>query len=415
MRSAHFERKAMKAYERLLNYVKVFTTSDDDSESVPSSARQFDLARLLVEEMKAIGVSDARVDDKCYVYGSIPATPGCEDKPAIGFIAHMDTAPDFNGDNVHPRIIEDYDGGEVVLGESGRVLKPADFPHLPGLKGRTLIVTDGTSLLGADDKAGVAEIMTAAERIISEGIPHGRLLLAFTPDEEVGRGADHFDVEGFGADFAYTVDGGQENIIEYENFNASAASIEINGFNVHPGSAKDIMINALHVACEIEGMLPAGQTPRDTEGYEGFFHLCDISGTTEHATMYYILRDHSAEIMAARKATLKHVEKLLNAKYGAGTVAVTIKDQYQNMVEKIKPCFHLIENACAAVKELGLEPVTEPIRGGTDGARLSFMGLPCPNLGTGGYAYHGPYEHITVEGMELATEIILGIIAKYRA
>ena len=403
----------MKAYERLLNYVKVFTTSDDDSETVPSSMRQFDLANKLVEEMKTIGIADARVDDKCYVYGSIPATEGYEDKPAIGFIAHMDTAPDFNGDNVRSRIIENYDGGEVVLGESGRVLRPSEFPHLPSLKGRTLIVTDGTSLLGADDKAGVAEIMTAAERIINEGIPHGKLLISFTPDEEVGRGADHFDVEGFGADFAYTVDGGQENIIEYENFNAAGAHIEINGFNVHPGSAKDIMINALHVACEIEGMLPYGQTPRDTEKYEGFFHLCDISGTTEHATMDYIIRDHSAEIMKARKETLLHIEKLLNAKYGAGTVNVAIKDQYQNMIEKIKPCFHLIENAYEAVRQLGIEPMTEAIRGGTDGARLSFMGLPCPNLGTGGYAYHGPYEHITVEGMDIATEIILNIIKIY--
>jgi tripeptide aminopeptidase len=405
----------MKAYERLLNYVKVHTTSDDDSESVPSSARQFDLANMLVEEMKAIGIADAHVDDKCYVYGSIPATEGYEDKPAIGFIAHMDTAPDFRGENVNPRIIENYDGGEVVLGESGRVLKPSDFPHLPSLKGRTLIVTDGATLLGGDDKAGVAEIMTAAERVISEKIPHGKLLIAFTPDEEVGRGADHFDVEGFGADFAYTVDGGAENIIEYENFNAAGAHIEINGFNVHPGSAKDIMVNALHVACEIEGMLPAGQTPRDTEGYEGFFHLCDISGNTEHASMDYILRDHSAEIMLARKETLRHIEKLLNLKYGEGTVKVAIRDQYLNMVEKIKPCFHLIENAMEAVRELGLEPRTEAIRGGTDGARLSFMGLPCPNLGTGGYAFHGPYEHITVEGMDYAAEIILGIIAKYRA
>lgn len=403
----------MKAYERLLNYVKVFTTSDDDSESVPSSARQFDLANKLVEEMKTIGITDARVDDKCYVYGSIPATPGYEDKPAIGFIAHMDTAPDFSGENVKPRIIENYDGGEVVLGESGRVLKPSDFPHLPTLAGRTLIVTDGTTLLGADDKAGIAEIMTAAERIITENIPHGKLLVAFTPDEEVGRGADHFDVRGFGADFAYTVDGGAEHIIEYENFNAYAAQFEINGFNVHPGSAKNIMINALHVACEIEGMLPAGQTPRDTEGYEGFFHLCDISGNTEHASTYYILRDHSSEIMEGRIATLRHIEKLLNAKYGEGTVKLTVREQYRNMIEKIKPCFHLIENACDAVRELGLEPKTEPIRGGTDGARLSFMGLPCPNLGTGGYAYHGPYEHITFEGMDLAAEIILGIIAKY--
>lgn len=403
----------MKAYERLLNYVKVFTTSDETSETVPSTKRQFDLANRLVEEMKAIGISDAHVDDKCYVYGSIPAAPGYEDKPAIGFIAHMDTAPDFCGEGVKPRIIEDYDGGEVVLGESGRTLRPADFPHLPRLKGRTLIVTDGTTLLGADDKAGVAEIMTAAERLITGGIPHGRVLVSFTPDEEIGRGADCFDVRGFGADFAYTVDGGQENVIEYENFNAAAARVEIKGFNVHPGSAKDIMINALHVACEIEAGLPLGQTPRDTEGYEGFFHLCSITGSTEHATADYIIRDHSAEIMQARKATLRHIEKLMNAKYGEGTVTVTIKDQYQNMAEMIKPCMHLIDNACAAVREVGLEPEIEAIRGGTDGARLSFMGLPCPNLGTGGYAYHGPYEHITVEGMELAVGVILGIVKRY--
>ena len=403
----------MKAYERLLNYVKVFTTSDETSESVPSTARQFDLANRLVEEMKAIGISDAHVDDKCYVYGSIPATPGCEGRPAIGFIAHMDTAPDFCGEGVSPRIIEDYDGGEVVLGESGRVLRPEDFPHLPRLKGRTLIVTDGTTLLGADDKAGVAEIMTAAERLIKGDRPHGKVLVSFTPDEEIGRGADCFDVPGFGADFAYTVDGGQENVIEYENFNAAAARIEIKGFNVHPGSAKDIMVNALHVACEIEAGLPMGQTPRDTEGYEGFFHLCSITGSTEHATVDYIIRDHSAEIMQARKATLRHIEKLMNEKYGEGTVTVTIKDQYQNMAEMIKPCMHLIDNACAAVREAGMEPEIEAIRGGTDGARLSFMGLPCPNLGTGGYAYHGPYEHITVEGMELAVDIILGIIKKY--
>lgn len=403
----------MKAYERLLNYVKVFTTSDETSETVPSTARQFDLSNKLVEEMKAIGISDAHVDDKCYVYGSIPATPGCEGRPAIGFIAHMDTAPDFCGEGVSPRIIEDYDGGEVVLGESGRVLRPEDFPHLPRLKGRTLIVTDGTTLLGADDKAGIAEIMTAAERLIKGGMPHGKVLVSFTPDEEIGRGADCFDVPGFGADFAYTVDGGQENVIEYENFNAAAARIEINGFNVHPGSAKDIMVNALHVACEIEAGLPMGQTPRDTEGYEGFFHLCSITGSTEHATADYIIRDHSAEIMQARKATLRHIEKLMNEKYGEGTVTVTIKDQYQNMAEMIKPCMHLIDNACAAVREAGMEPEIEAIRGGTDGARLSFMGLPCPNLGTGGYAYHGPYEHITVEGMELAVDIILGIIKKY--
>lgn len=405
----------MKAYERLLKYVAVHTKSDDESPTVPSTARQFDLAKMLVEEMKSIGVADAHVDDKCYVYGSIPATPGYEDKPALGFIAHMDTAPDFNGENVKPRIIENYDGGEVVLGTSGRSLRPAEFPHLNSLKGRTLIVTDGTTLLGADDKAGVAEIMTAAERIIKEGISHCKLLIAFTPDEEVGRGADHFDVAHFGAELAYTVDGGPENVIEYENFNAAAARVEINGFNVHPGSAKNTMINALLVGCEFNSMLPSGETPRDTEGYEGFFHLCEMGGSVEHAVMDYIIRDHSEAIMTARKATMEHIAKLLNEKYGEGTVKLTLKDQYSNMVEKIKPCFHLIENACDAVRGLGLEAVTEPIRGGTDGARLSFMGLPCPNLGTGGYAYHGPYEHITVEGMELATEIILGIIGKYSA
>ncbi|MCR5610912.1 MAG: peptidase T [Clostridiales bacterium] len=403
----------MKAYERLLKYVKVHTKSDPGSSTVPSSKRQFDLANMLVDELKAIGVADARVDEMCYVYGTIPAAQGCEDKPAIGFIAHMDTAPDFNGENVKPRIIENYDGGEVALGESGRVLSPAEFPHLASLKGRTLIVTDGMSLLGADDKAGVAEIITAAETVINGDIPHGKILIAFTPDEEIGSGADHFDVEGFGADFAYTVDGGQENVIEYENFNAAAADVEINGFNVHPGSAKDIMINALLVACEFNSMLPAGETPRDTENYEGFYHLVELGGTTEHAEMSYIIRDHSSEIMTARKATLLHIEKLLNAKYGEGTVKVTITDQYLNMVEKIKPCFHLIENAERAVEELGLEALTAPIRGGTDGARLSFMGLPCPNLGTGGYAYHGPYEHVTVEGMDAAVGVILGIIKRY--
>lgn len=403
----------MKAYERLLKYVAVHTKSDDNSETVPSTARQFDLANMLVEEMKAIGIADAHVDEKCYVYGSVPATPGYEDRPGLGFIAHMDTAPDFNGENVDPRIIENYDGGEVVLGTSGRSLRPEEFPHLASLKGRTLIVTDGASLLGADDKAGIAEIMTAAEHIIKEGVPHCKLLIGFTPDEEVGRGADWFDVAHFGADIAYTVDGGPENVIEYENFNAAAARVEINGFNVHPGSAKKIMINALLVACEFNSMLPSGETPRDTEGYEGFFHLCELGGSVEHAVMDYIIRDHSDAIMTARKATMEHIAKLLNEKYGEGTVKLTIKDQYSNMVEKIKPCFHLIENACDAARELGLEAVTEPIRGGTDGARLSFMGLPCPNLGTGGYAYHGPYEHITVEGMDLATEIILGIIKRY--
>ena len=404
----------MKTHERFLNYVRVHTASSDDSTTVPTTARQFDLAHMLVSELHAIGVENARVDDKCYVYASLPATPGCENAPAIGFIAHMDTVPDFSGENVKPRIIENYDGGEVVLGASGRTLSPEKLPHLPLLKGRTLIVTDGTTVLGGDDKAGVAEIVTAAETVIKEGRPHGKLCIGFTPDEEVGSGADHFDVEGFGADFAYTVDGGAEGEIEYENFNAAGAKITINGFNIHPGDSKNKMINALLVAMELNSMLP-DETPRNTEGYEGFFHLTDFSGSVEKAEMSYILRDHSSEIMTARKATLGHAVKLLNEKYGEGTVELAIRDQYLNMAEKIRPCMHLIENAVEAAKELGLEPRVQPIRGGTDGARLSFMGLPCPNLGTGDFACHGPYEHVTVEGMEKCTEMVLKLIKKYAA
>ena len=402
----------MKTYERFLNYVKVHTASSDVSETVPTTARQFDLARMLVDELHAIGAENARVDDMCYVYASLPATPGCENAPALGFIAHMDTVPDFSGENVQPRIIENYDGGEVILGTSGRTLSPEKLPHLPLLKGRTLIVTDGTTVLGGDDKAGVAEIVTAVETIIKEGLPHGKLCIGFTPDEEVGSGADHFDVKAFGADYAYTMDGGAEGEIEYENFNAAAAKIKINGFNIHPGDSKNKMINALLVAMELNGMLP-DETPRNTEGYEGFFHLTDFGGTVEAAEMSYILRDHSSEIMTARKATLTHAVKLINEKYGEGTAELSIRDQYQNMVEKIRPCMHLIDNAVEAAKELGLTPRVQPIRGGTDGARLSFMGLPCPNLGTGDFACHGPYEHVTVEGMEKCTELVLKLIEKY--
>lgn len=403
----------MKAYERLLNYVKVFTTSDEASGTTPSTKRQFDLANQLVQEMKEIGISDVRVDEKCYVYGVIPATEGYENAPKIGFIAHMDTAPDFSGEHVNPQIIENYDGGDVKLGESGRVLSVKDFPHLPSLKGRTLITTDGTTLLGADDKAGIAEIMTLAEILITENIPHGKVCVSFTPDEEIGSGADAFDVPGFGADFAYTVDGGAENEIEYENFNACGAKVTIKGFSVHPGSSKDTMINASLVAMEFNAMLPSGDTPRDTDGYEGFFHLHDMKGDVSEAELEYIVRDHSEMMFECRQETMRHIEKILNEKYGAGTVALEIKQQYRNMKEKIEPCMHLIENAKMAAKSAGMVPETVPIRGGTDGARLSFMGLPCPNLGTGGYAYHGPYEHITAEGMDLAVEVLKGIVALY--
>lgn len=403
----------MKAYERLLKYVKVYTTSDENSETHPTTMRQFDLAKMLVEEMKEIGIEGVTCDEHCYVYGYIPATKGYEDKHAIGLIAHLDTAPAACGENVKPQIIENYDGGNVVLKGNNSILSPERFPHLKNLKGRTLITTDGTTLLGADDKAGIAEILTACEKIINENIPHGKICIGFTPDEEVGLGAHLFDVKKFGADFAYTIDGGIEGEISYENFNASMAKVEISGVSVHPGSAKNTMINALNVAIELNGMLPACERPETTEGYEGFYYLEKMSGNTDAATMEYILRDHDAAKIEAKKDTLKLAEKLLNEKYGEGTVKVTIKEQYKNMVEHIKPCFHLIDNATDAMKALGVTPVIEPIRGGTDGATLSYMGLPCPNLGTGGFAYHGEFEHITVEGMDICTDIIVEILKKY--
>ena len=402
----------MKAYERFLKYARMYTTSDEISGTHPSSSIQFTLAHHLVEELKTLGIS-AECDEYCYVYAMIPATEGCENVPAIGFIAHMDTSPDFCGENVSPRIIESYDGEDVELGE-GRVLKRSDFPHLAELKGRTLIVTDGKTLLGADDKAGIAEIMTLAETLIEKDLPHGKICIAFTPDEEIGEGADHFDVARFGADFAYTVDGDVEGGIEYENFNAAGAAFEINGFNIHPGSAKDKMINASLIAMEINSLLPADEIPSKTEGYEGFFHLTDMEGCVERATLKYIIRDHSAEAFAMRCEKVRQIEKQINATYGDGTVVLTLKEQYRNMEEKIRPCFHVVETAKKAVLEAGLEPIIKPIRGGTDGARLSFEGLPCPNLGTGGYAFHGPYEHITVEGMDKAVEILLGIVRLYQ-
>ena len=399
--------------DRFLRYVAINTKSDDNSGTNPSSREQFALAELLERELLKIGCKNVRLDGKCYVYAEIPATEGYENKPCIGFIAHMDTSPDFSGEGVKPCVVENYDGGDLALGESGRVLSTEIFPHLRMLAGRTLITTDGTTLLGADDKAGIAEIMALAERIISEDIPHGRIVIGFTPDEEIGSGADFFDVEGFGADFAYTVDGGAEGSLEYENFNAAGAHFTVNGTNVHPGSAKGIMVNAALVAMEINGLLPRADIPSLTEGYEGFYHLTDMSGNVEKSTLDYIVRDHDAAMFECRKKTLEHIAKTLNEKYGEGTVELTITDQYRNMKEKILPCMHLIDNAVEAVKRCGVEPSIEAIRGGTDGARLSFMGLPCPNLGTGGYAFHGPYEHITVEGMEKVVDILTEIVRIY--
>lgn len=403
----------MRAYERLLKYVKIYTTSDEESGNTPSAQREFDLGNLLAEELKEIGVENVRITEQCYVYGEIPATPGYEQVPALGFIAHMDTAPDFCGEGVKPQIIGDYDGNDIQLGQSGRVLSCKAFPDLRELKGRTLITTDGTTLLGADDKAGLAEIMTMAEQLIQEKTPHGKICVAFTPDEEIGEGADHFDVEGFGAKYAYTVDGGAENEIEYENFNAAGAQIEITGLSVHPGDSKDTMINAALVAMEFNQMLPSGETPRGTSGYEGFFHLTDMSGDVSEAKLSYIIRDHSAAHFEVRKEQMQHIADLLNEKYGQGTVKLAIKDQYRNMREKIEDCMFLIDYAKQAVQEAGLQPKEVAIRGGTDGARLSFMGLPCPNLGTGGYAFHGPFEHITTEGMDYTVNILKGIIKAF--
>ena len=323
----------MTALERFIKYVKVHTASAEDTAETPTTARQFDLSRLLEREMTELGLQEICVDEHAYVYGALPATPGCEDRPAIGFIAHLDTIPDFSGENVQPQIIENYDGGDVVLGTSGRVLTAETFPHLPALKGQTLITTDGTTVLGADDKAGIAAIMTACETLIREKRPHGRVAVCFTPDEEVGHGAALLDLERFGADFAYTVDGGELEQINYETFNAAAAKWEITGFNIHPGGAKNKMINASLVAMEINAMLPAGEIPAHTEGYEGFFHLTDMSGNVERATLHYIIRDHDAAHFAARKETMRHIEAFINEKYGAGTAKLSITDQYRNMAE----------------------------------------------------------------------------------
>ena len=400
----------MTALERFIKYVKVHTASAEDTAQTPTTERQFDLSRLLEQEMRELGLQEVFVDEHAYVYGALPATEGCEDKPAIGFIAHLDTIPDFSGENVKPQIIESYDGGEVVLGTSGRVLTAETFPHLPSLKGKTLVTTDGTTVLGADDKAGIAAIMTACETLIREKRPHGRVAVCFTPDEEVGHGAALLDLERFGADFAYTVDGGELEEINYETFNAASAKWDFEGFNIHPGSAKNKMINASLVAMEVNAMLPAGDTPAHTEAYEGFFHLTEMSGGVDKATLHYIIRDHDAARFAARKDMMRRIEALINEKYGAGTAKLTLTDQYRNMAEIVRQHPEITRLAEAAIRRIGLEPKAAPIRGGTDGAQLSFRGLPCPNIGTGGYACHGPYEHATAEGLEAAAQIVLNIV-----
>ena len=400
----------MRVEERLLKYVSYWTTSDEECRQIPSSERQFELGKVLEQELRDLGLEKVTLTDHCYVYGLLPATKGYADKPAVGFISHMDTAPDFSGKDVKPQIIPDYDGNDVLLKGSGAYLKISDFPTLKTLKGRTLKTTDGTTLIGADDKAGVSEIMTAVEQIITEKIPHGDIWIGFTPDEEVGSGADLFDLDYFKARFAYTVDGDYEGEVAYENFNAASASFEINGVNVHPGEAKDIMINAALVGCEIASLLPENETPAHTEGREGFYHLTDFSGDIAHAKVNYIVRDHDKATFEKRLDTLRGIEQKMNEKYHADTVKLNIQHSYSNMLEVIEKNEYVVAIAKKAIKNVGLEPVSRPVRGGTDGARLSFMGLPCPNLGTGGYGFHGPFEHISVEGMDTAVSVIKEIV-----
>lgn len=401
----------MKVSDRLLDYVSYWTTSDENNSNIPSSDREFALGKKLEKELKELGLSKVILTDHCYVYGLLPATSGMENKKAIGLIAHMDTAPDYSGENVKPQIIPDYDGKDVLLKGSGAYLKVSDFPSLTSLKGRTLITTDGTTLLGADDKAGVAEIMTAIEQIIERNIPHGDIWVGFTPDEEVGASANLFDLDYFKADYAYTVDGDYEGEIAYENFNAASAVFSITGVNVHPGEAKDIMVNAALVGCEIAMSLPADETPSTTCGRQGFFHLTDMSGDVSSAKLFYIVRDHDKNIFESRLNRLRTIEVEMNQKYGEGTVNLAIQHSYENMLSVIEEQMYIVELAKKAISSVGLEPISRPVRGGTDGARLSFMGLPCPNLGTGGYGFHGPFEHISVEGMETAVKILLEILS----
>ena len=404
----------MRAYERFLKYVRINTESAEGTGTSPSTARQWDLANLLMDELKELGLQEVKASEFGVVTAILPATPGCEDAPALGLLAHMDTAPAFSGADVQPILHENYDGGDITLPKEGRVLRVADFPALKALKGRTIITADGSTLLGADDKAGIAEIMTLCEEIIAENIPHGKLCISFTPDEEIGEGTDHFDTAAFGAKYAYTMDGGPEGEIEYENFNAASAKIGITGVSVHPGSAKDAMENALLIAMEINAALPAEMIPARTDGYDGFFHLDELSGGVADAQMFYIIRDHDMEKFTAKKAMMEEAVRKVRSAHPKAEIVLDMKDSYYNMAGQLKDCMHLIENARTAIRAAGLEPITQPIRGGTDGARLSFMGLPCPNLGTGGYNFHGPYEFITVEGMDKSVEILRHIVALYR-
>lgn len=398
---------------RLLKYVKVNTISDPKSETLPSTQIQFDLAKILVEDLTEIGVKDASLDENCYVMGSIPGN--AKNAPAIGLIAHMDTSPEFSGENVKPQIIEDYDGNDIVLNKDlNIVMKVSDFPYLADFKGHTLITTDGTTLLGADNKAGIAEIMEVAKYFIDNpDVKHGDIKICFTPDEEVGRGTEKFDLEKFGADFAYTLDGSFEGEIEYENFNAASAVVKIHGTNIHPGSAKHKMKNSLLIAMEFNALLPVFDVPQYTEGYEGFYHLDEAGGTVELTTLEYIIRDHDMEKFTARKEFMTKAAAFINEKYGEGTAEIEIKDSYFNMREHILPVMHIVDSAVAAMEKTGVKPIVKAIRGGTDGAALSYKGLPTPNIFTGGFNYHGRYEAVSVQSMNKAIATVIEILKSY--
>ena len=402
----------MEVLERFLKYVKVDTQSAEDREEFPSTDKQKVLGKMLKEELEALGAADVVMDDNGYVYAKIPATDGGKKKQVLGFLSHMDTSPDASGEGVKPQITKDYDGGDIVLnGEKGIFLSPAEYPELAAYQGKTIITSDGTTLLGVDDKAGVSEIMTMAEYLLSHPeVEHGTIAIAFTPDEEVGRGVDFFNLKQFGADVAYTVDGGGLGELEYENFNAAALTVTVHGVNVHPGEAKNKMKNAIRIGMEYDCMLPEGEKPELTEGYEGFFHLMHFSGDVEEAKLVYIIRDHDRAKFEQKKAMAENIGRRLDILYGGNTVETEIKDSYYNMKEKIEPDFYyLVENAASEMEKLGIKPLIRPIRGGTDGARLSFMGLPCPNIFTGGHNFHGRFEYCILESMEAVVKILIGL------
>lgn len=403
----------MRACERLLKYVKVNTQSSEGTGTTPSTPGQWELARLLVDELTELGLENPSINEFCTVTAWLPATPGLEHAPALGLLAHLDTAPAFSGADVNPIVHENYDGGDIVLPKEGRVIRVADFPWLSRFQGKTVITADGSTLLGADDKAGVAEIVTLCEQLLTEGVPHGRLCIAFTPDEEIGEGPDHFDVPAFGAKYAYTVDGSAPGVIAYENFNAASAVVDITGVSVHPGAAKGIMENALLIAQEFNTLLPADAIPGKTEGYEGFFHLEALEGTAAACRMEYIVRDHDKGEFTVKKALLERAAAQVQSTHPTARIQVTLTDSYYNMKEKLAGCMHLVDNANRAAELAGVTPAAEAIRGGTDGARLSYMGLPCPNLGTGGYNFHGPLELCCAEEMDTVVEILRNIVRLY--